>query len=195
MNLDRTFSVGASDTIYVMAGFETKRFKEWLSEKIGLIPPQYFSNVYTEAGTMLEEHIVRKINRVEGINITKPPVIEKGIIRAHLDGVFNGSIEEIKTTKFEKWLFDDLAKAYAQQVWVQMYVSGLHRANVRVYGMGEHEYSMEYWLDPRIDYSRIKTIPIPYNPDFIEKYKRRIEIIERCFSELRFPTEQEKKCS
>ena len=101
MNLDRTGTIGASDTRYVMMNWETKTFRDWFAKKLGIIPYSEYQNIYMQTGTMLEEHIVNTLNKREGLEIYKPEPIIKGRLVVNLDGMYKDVIYEIKTMKWD----------------------------------------------------------------------------------------------
>ena len=190
MNLDRTGTIGASDTRYVMMNWETKTFRDWFAKKLGIIPYSEYQNIYMQTGTMLEEHIINTLNKREGLEIYKPEPIIKGRLVVNLDGMYKDVIYEIKTMKWDHWMFRDIDKSYWKQVQVQMFAAEKEKAFIVAYGVCDHEYDFEYCLNPEIDYSRIMKIPVEYSEPFIEKYKRRFDVLIDCLDKGTFPEEQ-----
>ena len=83
-NLDRSGWFGASDTKYIMkANHNTKTWKNWWDEKLGLIESDSSGNIYTRAGNIYEHPIIEAVDdgiimhhdneRTEDCCVTKEP--------------------------------------------------------------------------------------------------------------------------
>jgi hypothetical protein len=192
MNLDRSKTIGASATYIVMGGWNTKQFAEWWGKKI--TPELYegetpYRSIYMGVGTLLEEHIIRKLNETEDEEIKKADPIDKGVLVVNIDGISKNAIYEIKTMKYEKFLLNKLDRKHVMQVNVQMYASGIRDAYIVQYGVLEQEYDIEYCLSAKIDTFRLKKIRVRYDEEFISEYLRRLEILKDCLKRKVFPDE------
>lgn len=171
-NSDRSGYFGASDTAYILGNTQTKTFRKWWLEKMG-IPPKKFTNVAMLAGTHFEHRILDKINVVSR---DRQFINEALKIRVNLDGDKDGCIYEVKTYKSDKPF--KMPKKYIEQVQVQMFVSGLKTAKIVVYKLLESDYKNFF---AEIDEDRIKIIDVPYDEDFINnKYLPKVKFFAEC---------------
>ena len=178
---DRSGYIGASDTKYVVGNWNTKTFKNWWLEKLGLSKND-FSNKYTMAGTNYEHKII------DALNI---PLIEKdkqiiiGRLRVNLDANTKEKIHEIKTYNYEKGFDIDKHKDYVDQVQVQMYASEIYSAEIDAYGLLEEDYK-NYFND--IDKDRLSSYEIEYSEEWINTiYLPRLKYLEYCLDKGKFP--------
>ncbi len=186
--MDRTGTIGASDTHFVMMNWKTKTFQKWWAEKLGEIESDFSGNLYTICGTLLEEHVLKEVEKIKKVEIQKPEAIKKGVLVVHLDG-FSGAIWEVKCQKFEKVFFEPLEKRYWQQIQVQMYAAEVKEAYAVRYAMMDYEYDFNYCLSPKIDQSRIVIEKVEYDEKFIKKYCEKLEVLAKCISEGSYPNE------
>lgn len=178
---DRSGYIGASDTKYVVGKWNTKTFKNWWLEKLGLYKNN-FSNKYTMAGTNYEHKII------DALNI---PLIEKdkqiiiGRLRVNLDANTKEKIHEIKTYYYKKGFDISKHKDYINQVQVQMYASDIHSAEIDAYGLLEEDYK-NYFND--IDKERLSIYEVEYNEDWIKtEYLPKLKYLEFCLDKGKFP--------
>ena len=157
---DRSGYFGASDVDKVVGNYNTKTFKMWWLEKIG-IDKNDFTNASMQAGTYFEHRILRSLGFE--VELDKQIIIEDLLLRVNLDGNTNDAIYECKTYKCEKGFKVPLK--YKRQVWVQMYASGLRKAYIVAYGLVENDYKNFF---NEIDKDRLELIPIEYNEKWIE---------------------------
>ena len=184
---DRSGYIGASDTKYVVGNWKTKTFEKWWMQKIG-IDTSHIDNKYTMAGTNYEHKIIDAL----GIsNIEKDKQIIKGRLRVNLDANTDSEIHEIKTYQYEKGFDLEKHKDYINQVEVQMYGSGIHKAFIDAYGLLENEYD-NYLCE--IDSERLLQLEIKYDKEWINNvYLPRFKYLEKCLEDGRFPTEEDFK--
>lgn len=182
---DRSGYIGASDTKYVVGNWNTKTFKNWWLEKLGLSKSD-FSNKYTIAGTNYEHKII------DALNI---PLIEKdkqiiiGRLRVNLDANTKKRIHEIKTYNYEKGFDIERHKDYVGQVQVQMYASKIHEAEIDAYGLLEEDYK-NYFNE--IDKTRLSVYEIQYDETWIkEEYLPKFKYLEECLDIGKFPDKEE----
>lgn len=183
-NHDRSGYIGASDTKYVIGNWNTKSFEKWWLKKIG-IDTSNFQNKYTSAGTNFEHKIIDSL----GIpNIEKDKQIIKGRLRVNLDANTEEKIHEIKTYGYEKGFDLEKHKDYVNQVQVQMYVSGIHKAEIDAYGLLDKDYDNYF---NKIDKERLSIHEIEYNEKWIkEEYLLKEQYLERCLINGIYPTKE-----
>jgi hypothetical protein len=182
---DRSGYIGASDTKYVIGNWNTKTFKNWWLEKLG-ISTEHFDNKYTMAGTNYEHKIIEALN-IPNIEMDKQIIV--GRLRVNLDANTNKKIHEIKTYNYEKGFDLSKHKDYINQVQVQMYASKIHNAEIDAYGLLEEDYK-NYFRD--IDKDRLSFHEIEYNEDWINKeYLPKLKYLEECLEKGKFPNKEE----
>lgn len=184
-NKDRSGYIGASDTKYVIGNWNTKTFRKWWLEKLG-IDNNHFNNKYTLAGTNYEHKIIDSLNIP---NIEKDKQIIKGRLRVNLDANTLKKIHEIKTYQYEKGFDLKKHKDYVNQVQVQMYVSGIHEAEIDAYGLLEKDYD-NYFNE--IDKERLSVHEIEYNDQWLnEQYLPKEKYLEECLINGKYPKREE----
>lgn len=158
---DRSYYIGASDVEKVVGNWKTKTWQKWWMQKIG-VDNSHFDNVYTLAGTHFEHRILESLGMP--MEFDKQFIDEDLRLRVNLDGNSEDCIYECKTFVNEKGF--KVPMKYIRQVQVQMFVSGIHRAEIVAYGLEEEDYNN--FFRP-IDAERVHRFNIPYNPEWIEK--------------------------
>lgn len=182
---DRSYYFGASDTKYIIGNWETKTFKKWWLEKLG-IAQERLDNKYTLAGTNYEHKIIDALNIPM---IEKDNQFIKDRIRINLDANTEEKIYEIKTYGYEKGFLLEKHKDYVNQVLVQMYVSKIHKAEIVAYGLLENDY-INYFND--IDPNRLSIFEIEYNENWLnEEYIPKINYLTNCLIKEKFPDKEE----
>lgn len=179
---DRSGYIGASDTSYVMGSWNTKTFENWWRVKQG-ITENNFTNEAMMAGTAYEHKILDALN-IPGLE--KDKQIIKGRLRVNLDGNTSSKIHEVKTHSIDKPF--KVSAAYRRQVNVEMYASGIYKAEIVAYALEEADYR-NYYRD--IDTERLSFHPIEYDEDFIRKYEPRLLYLSRCLDSGTFPKESD----
>lgn len=176
-NKDRSGYIGASDTSFVVGNWETKTFKKWWLEKLGLRQ----SNVTTKAmkvGTEFEHKI---LDTISGIRKDHQIIIPELKLRVNYDGDMNGVPYEVKTHKNEF----KISKQYWRQVQVEMFAMGSEKAVFVAYQVTEQEY--KNYFTP-IDKSRITFREVEYDEEFIEdEYLPKLKILAECMEDGRMP--------
>ena len=182
---DRSGWFGASDTAIIMGNWNTKTFKGWWLQKLGLNSSHYASRAMN-AGTYYEHAILDHIGAPrKDYQIILPELL----LRVNYDGDGIGHIYEVKTHKAEK-LFK-VSKGYWQQVQVQTFAKltvekVLPEAEIISYALLEEDYKNFF---NEIDPERIGRWPIEYDPNFIERYLNRLAILQSCLVRGVFPNE------
>lgn len=170
---DRSGYFGASDTDKIVGNYNTKSFKKWWLEKIG-IDKSSFTNLSMQAGTYFEHRILRSLG-VE-LRLDAQIIIEDILLRVNLDGDTEDAIYECKTYKYEKGFKVPLK--YKRQVWVQMFATGKRKAYIVAYGLVEADYKNFF---NEIDKDRIQVIPIEYNENWINTvFLPKIKYLAEC---------------
>lgn len=177
---DRSGYFGASDTDKIIGNWKTETFTKWWMQKIG-INRDHFDNKYTSAGTHYEHKILESLGIP--MEMDKQIILEDLRLRVNLDGNTEDCIYECKTYKHEKGF--KMPRKYIQQVQVQMFASGLRKAQIIVYGLVEADYD-NYFHD--IDPERRDAVIITYDERWIyEVYLPKLRYLAECLKEGRFP--------
>ena len=149
-------------------------------QKIG-INRDHFDNKYTSAGTHYEHRILESLGIP--MELDKQIILEDLRLRVNLDGNTEDTIFECKTYKFDKGF--KMPQKYINQVQVQMFASGLRKAEIVVYGLKDEDY--DNYFNP-IDPGRRDDIVIPYDERWInEVYLPKLTYLAECLKEGRFP--------
>lgn len=182
---DRSGYIGASDTKFVIGNWNTKTFKKWWLEKLGL-SKNNFSNKYTLAGTYYEHRIIEALN-ISNIELDKQITI--GLLRVNLDANTQEKIHEVKTYNYEKGFILEKHKDYINQVQVQMYASKIYCAEIDAYGLIEEDYK-NYFND--IDMDRLSFHEIKYDNEWVKnEYLPKFKYLEECLKKQKFPNKKE----
>lgn len=177
---DRSGWFGASDTAFIVGNRNTNTFARWWMQKIG-VNRDHFENKYTLAGTHFEHRILGSLG--VPMETDKQVVIEDLLLRVNLDGNTDDTIYECKTYKFEKGFV--LPEKYIRQVQVQMFATGLRKAEIVAYGLVEKDY--DNFFTP-IDAKRRSEYPIGYDERWIGNvYLPKLTYLAGCLKDGRFP--------
>lgn len=180
---DRSGWFGASDTAMIMGNWNTKTFRRWWMQKLGLDSSHYASRAMN-AGTYYEHAILDYIGAPRKDHQILFPELK---LRVNLDGDGPGRIHEVKTHRADKPFM--VTKAYWQQVQVQMFAKIEEENRVPVaeivsYGLTDADYR-SFFND--IDPDRLKKYPIEYDHAFITQYLKRLEVLRYCLERGVFP--------
>lgn len=179
---DRSYYFGASDTASIMGKWTSNTWNKWWMQKIG-INNDHFENKYTLAGTHFEHRILESLGIP--MEFDKQVILEDLRLRVNLDGNTNDCIYECKTYKLEKGF--KLPKKYIEQVQVQMFATGIHKAKIVVYGLEDADYNN--FFRP-IDQGRLQLFEIVYDPNWITtKYLPRLKHLAECLKKGIMPNE------
>jgi len=170
---DRSGWFGASDTRYIMGNYETKSFRNWWLEKLGL-KTNSFTNLAMMAGTYYEHKVLdaavplaRKDHQI---------LIPELKLRINLDGDINDMVYEVKT--YNKKNGFEVYPHYEHQVRVQMFAKRIEQGAIISYGLLPKDYKNFF---SEIDTRRIGFHPINYSAKFIEtKYLPRLRYLCEC---------------
>lgn len=159
---DRSDYIGASDVQYVIGNWKTKTWEKWWLQKLG-INQDHFDNRYTLAGTNWEHRILESLH-LPDLEMDRQIIIENLRLRVNLDGNTPNCIKEVKTYQWVKG-WKKTPQKYINQVQVQMFASGIYRADIVAYGLEEADY--DNFLRP-IDPGRLQEIPVAYDQKWVE---------------------------
>ena len=177
---DRSGYFGASDTDKIIGNYKTATFEKWWMQKIG-INRDHFDNKYTLAGTHYERRILESLDIP--MEFDKQIILDDLKLRVNLDGNTEDCIYECKTYRFENGF--KMPKKYINQVQVQMFAFGIHKAKIVVYGLKEEDY--DNYFKP-IDPERRDVVELTYNEKWInEVYLPKLTYLAECLKEGRFP--------
>ena len=170
---DRSGWFGASDVDKIVGNWKTKTWLNWWMQKIG-INNDHFDNQYTLAGTHYEHRILESLG--VPMELDKQVIVEDLLLRVNLDGNTTDCIYECKTTQAEKEF--KMPKKYINQVQVQMFASGIHRAKIVVYRLNSEDYDNFFHpIDPR----RRTEEPIEYDEQWINSvFLPKLKILADC---------------
>ena len=182
---DRSGWFGASDTSYIMGGWNTRTFEKWWMQKLG-VNRDHFQTDATAAGTYWEHTILDYIGVAEK---DKQILIPELLLRVNYDGNTGSHIVEVKTHKVEKPY--KVSAAHRRQVNVQIFAmkhTGFQgvTAEVAAYGLTEYDYS-NFFGD--IEPQRLTRHPVEYDEVFMCKYLSRLEYLRDCLQRGAWPRE------
>lgn len=182
---DRSGWFGASDTAMIMGNWNTKTFRKWWMQKLGLDSSHYASRAMN-AGTYYEHAILDYIGAPRKDHQILFPELK---LRVNLDGDGPGRIHEVKTHRADKPF--RVTKSYWQQVQVQTFAkieeeNRVPVAEIVAYGLTEEDYR-SFFND--IDPGRLHTYPVAYDHAFIDKYLPRLMALGNCLERGEFPRE------
>lgn len=182
---DRSGWFGASDTAYIMGNWNTKTFKRWWLQKLGL-NTDHFTSKAMNAGTYYEHAV---LDFVGAERRDHQIIIPELRLRVNLDGDGPGKVHEVKTHSEAKPF--KVTKGYWQQVQVQIFAK--HReekiwpvAEVISYGLLEDDYRNFF---NEIDPERVRRWPVERDTTFILEYMKRIIYLAGCLEKGVFPDE------
>lgn len=163
----------------VVGNWNTKTFEKWWLEKLGL-NTNHLNTDAIKCGNNYE-HLILEALEISELEKDKQIII--GRLRVNLDGNTPDCIYEVKTHKADKEF--KVSKQYWRQVQVQMYASGIRKAYIVAYDLGDKEYNNFF---TKIQKERIKLIPIEYDESFIKKeYLPKLKILTDYLGKGGFP--------
>lgn len=177
---DRGYYFGASDTDKIIGNWKTATFAKWWLQKLS-INRDHFDNKYTSAGTHYEHRVLESL----GIPMfyDSQTILEDLRLRVNLDGHMPDCIYECKTYKYDNGF--KMPQKYRNQVQVQMFATGIHRAEIVAYGLVEGDY--DNYFNP-IDPERLQRYLVCYDKAWIDEvYLPKLTYLAECLKEGRFP--------
>jgi len=179
-NKDRSGWFGASETRCIVGNYETKSFRSWWLEKLGL-RINNLTNLSMMAGTNYEHKILDAV--VPFARKDHQILIPELKLRVNYDGDTNDAVHEVKTYSWKRGF--KLHSYYQQQVWVQQYAKRVARGMIISYGLMANDYK-NFFND--IDMNRVGFHPIMYSEEFIEAtYLPRLRYLCDCLERTALP--------
>ena len=194
---DRVGSFGASDVKFFFMNYDTKTFRNWWFEKTGLKSQRGFSNLYTKAGDMLEQEILKTWSKQNNVivNFGEKPFVYRWnkLLKVNLDGFTKDTNIEVKTSIYEKVAFQkDIPKEHFRQTQVQMLASKFKKTKLLIYGLIDKEYKTENLIFPEIDLNRLFVFDIEYDKKWLnQEYKPRLKYLSKCMKKNKMPLQKE----
>lgn len=180
---DRSGWFGASDTARIMGRWDTKTFKRFWAEKLGL-RRNSIKTIAMQTGTAYEHRILDAMGIVQRDRQIKIPELR---LKVNLDGE-DEIIHEIKTHKSMEFR---LSSAYIQQAQVEMYAAN-KPLEIDAYKLLEQDY--RNYFNP-IDLQRLTRHFVAYDRDFIEKrYLPRLEYLADRLKKEVWPNDRDMYC-
>ena len=167
---DRSGWFGASDTARIMGSWDTRTFRLWWLEKLGLRQNHYISPAMA-AGTAYEHRILDAVGVSRRDRQLRRPWLR---LRVNLDGETRAEISEVKTYHTAPFR---VSEAYWMQCQVEQFAAR-KRCRIVAYQLTDAEYQ-NYFLP--IDPARISYHPIEYDPVWVrEEYLPRLKYLALC---------------
>ncbi len=177
---DRGYYFGASDTDKIIGKWTSDTFAKWWLQKLS-INRDSFENRYTAAGTHYEHRILESLEIP--MFYDSQTIIEDLRLRVNLDGHTADCIYECKTYKYDNGF--KMPKKYVNQVQVQMFAYGIHKAEIVAYGLSEGDY--DNYFNPIVP-ERRQRFSLSYDKVWIESvYLPKLTYLAKCLKEGRFP--------
>lgn len=179
---DRSGWFGASDTDKIIGKWTSKTWKKWWMQKLGF-NHDHFQNKYTLAGTHFEHRILESLGIQ--MELDKQVLLEDLRLRVNLDGNTTACIYECKTYKADRPF--KMPQKYINQVQVQMFATGIRRAEIIVYALEEKDYKNFFRA---IDSTRIRRFPIEYDEGWIQTvFLPKLQRLAECLKAGKIPEE------
>lgn len=173
---DRSFWFGASDASYITGNYETKTFKRWWLEKLGLTSMDFESKAM-RAGTHFEHKI---LDTIPGVRKDRQILLPELQLRVNLDGETD-IIHEVKTHKIENPY--KVPKAHWRQLQVQMFAAQ-KEGEIVSYALTEKDYK-NYFSE--IDLDRLNHHEVEYDEEYVNLFLESLAYLRECFKEGRMP--------
>lgn len=179
-NHSRVGRIGGSDAKYLYSGRDTYTFSKWWMEKLGLINPSNFNNIYTAVGTILEEVILDRMGiplNCRNLNFK----LEGTIAAVSTDAFQDGILHEAKTIKN----FDKKGKIpldYKRQLIHGAVVTGA--TNTVIHFLLVNDY------DNLFNNADAEIISIDFEPskEEIDEHMEKIMYFTKCYDDDVWPT-------
>lgn len=179
-NKDRSGWFGASDTAIIMGSWDTKTFRLWWLEKLGL-RHNGFTNIAMQTGTAFEHRILK----AAGITKMDRQIKKRKLrLRVNLDGETPQRIFEVKTYGGDVF---KISRAYWMQAQVEFFAGG-KPVSILAYRLEPEDY--QNWLRP-IDKKRMSRHPIEADEGWLrDAYLPRLFFLAEALKKGVFPDEK-----
>lgn len=180
---DRRYYIGASDTYYVMGNWNTKTWKAWYLDKLGLGGSD-LNTKPMKVGNAYEHKIIDFVAPAAEKDVQI--VIEELGLRVNYDAIMGDTIYEVKTHSKDF----KLTKQYRLQAQAEIFAAWATgrvkdpRLYIVAYRVTEEEY-LNYFKD--IDGTRLSLIEVPVDEKFAGEYIRRVKVLHKAILEGRMP--------
>jgi hypothetical protein len=179
-NQDRSGWFGASDTHFITGNWDTKTFKSWWLEKLGLKTNKITTKAM-RVGTHYEHRI---LDTISGVRKDHQIIVKELLLRVNYDGDKDGTIYEVKTYKGKF----SVTKAYWQQAQVEMFAMNTKDLYIVSYQLTDSDYKNFF---NEIDPERIGYHKIEYSEDFIREYLQDLKVLRKCLLDGALPRREE----
>lgn len=181
---DRRYYIGASDTAYVMGNWNTKTWRKWYMEKLGLggmditTKPMRVGNAYEHR---IIDFVAPEATKDEQV------LVEYLGLRVNYDAIDGNTIYEVKTYSSDEFKVSKRYYLQAQAEILAAWLSGRienPKLYIVAYKVTEDEY-LNYFRD--IDSERITKIEIKEDSSFPREYLKRLKILHEAIIAGRMP--------
>lgn len=180
---DRSGWIGASDTRYVMANWNTASWDKWWLVKLGL-RREHYTNIQMQTGTAYEHRILDHLRIDKRDRQIK---LRRLRLRVNLDGETRSTIKEVKTCGAARF---KVSRQYWMQCQVEMFAAK-KQCEIIAYRLEDEDYIN--WFR-EIAPERLSVHSVEYDKCWIKsEYLPRLRILARCLREGRFPTQHERR--
>ena len=179
-NKDRSGWFGASESQYIIGNYETKSFKNWWLEKLGL-RENNFTNSAMKTGSYYEHKILDAVAPYarKDYQILIPELK----LRVNLDGDTEDMIYEVKTYNAKDEF--KISPYYKHQLQIQMFAKQIKRAAIISYGLSPEDYRNFF---NGIDLTKINLHSFNYNERFIkEEFLPKLRYLCDCLEKTVMP--------
>ncbi len=177
---DRSGWFGASDTSRIMGKWDTKTFKAFWAEKLGIISTKIHT-IPMQTGTMYEHRILDAMGVMQRDRQIKIPDLR---LRVNLDGEDEKIIHEVKTHKTEPF---KVSTSYWRQAQIEMFAAN-KPLEIDAYRLVDEDY--KNYFRP-IDVNRITRHFVAYDNDFVEnEYLPRLKYLSDCLKKGVWPDDR-----
>ena len=182
-NQDRSKWFGASDTSMLFANPDTPTFRAWWGTKLGAVKNNY-SNIYMTTGNALEHKIIDALDLFfAGIQKGRHPYYRaKYRLRVNIDGKWNKSVVEVKTTSK---VIKKITPSHWRQCQAEMFGLRYKTSRIVYYRLLEEDYENYFNV---VDLGRIKIFKIDRDEEWIQtEYLPRLRYVAKCLRNRTYP--------
>lgn len=183
---NRELYIGGSEANYIYMNYETKTFQTWWAYKLASIPRESLTNRNMEVGTILENEILDLYEQIHNVKGKRGLSKVKGIARANTDYILNNKVIDVKASNraFEWFLRGTIPIHYRRQLIHYCYVFELNKASILAYQVDD-----SLLVNPfkELEEKRMVEIDVEITDKLIKEHKRRLNYLEVCRREYKFP--------
>lgn len=183
---DRELYIGGSEANYIYLSYNSKTFQTWWAFKLAGIPREAPTNRNMEVGTILEHEILDLYEKVNNVKGERGLSKIKGIARGNADYILQNKVIDVKASNqaFEWFLRGAIPINYRRQLIHYCYVFELKKASILAYQVDE-----SLLVNPfqELDEKRMVEIDVEITDKLIKEHERRLNYLEECRREYKFP--------